>query len=154
MLNYWLFLSRSTSLTELVPQGARQVHADSFYIRLLNWSTALTFRTSVPVNLDRLIKGERYDFHWESQLKKIFLWNLLKVKTSLPISCGSGMSVFIWPWPESWQMCPIHLRTHWKKDRWVCGFPPLRFRTPRPIDMNTKNYNQSWVVVQLFGEQK
>ena len=73
MLNYWLFLSRSTSLTELVPQGARQVHADSFYIRLLNWSTALSGHLYLCWNLYRLIKDERYHFHWESRLKKYSL---------------------------------------------------------------------------------
>lgn len=48
-------------------------------------------------------------------------------------------------------MCPIHSRTRWRKDCWVCGFPPLRFRTPRPVDLNTRNY--VWVVAYSFDRQ-
>lgn len=47
-----------------------------------------TFKTSVPfLKLDRLIKGERYDFHWESRLAKYSL---------KPLESQNQFAHFLW----------------------------------------------------------
>ena len=119
MLNYWLFSSRSTSLSELVPQGARQVHVNSFYTHLKSEPGRLSAKARRAKHRNSLFKMQslqeyKNTYHNLQYSPKIMhTQELLFVSGRRSSSCGWLRVAWAW----DLETARFSLRLHDKKHK-------------------------------------